>query len=63
MSVDTYLKGKRMSGNYRRYDVAGVEFHVANTLSNWAERVDLDVRRFLVWRRVKPRVEHQHRPT
>ena len=63
MSVDTYLKGKRTSGRYRRYDVEGVEFLVANTLSNWAQRVDLDVRRFLLWRRVKPRVEHQHRPT
>lgn len=63
MSVDTYLKGKRIGNRYRRYYPEGVEILVANTLSNWATSVDLDVRRFLLWMRVKPIVEHKHLPT
>jgi len=63
VSVDTYLKGKQVGNKYRRYKTDGVEILVANTLSGWAEAVRLDVRRFLLWRRVKPVVMHKHRPT
>lgn len=63
MSVDTYLKGKKIGNKYRRYKSEGVEILVANTLSGWAESVRLDVRRFLLWRRIKPQVMHKHRPT
>ena len=63
MSVDTYLKGKQIGNKYRRYKADGVEILVANTLTGWAESVRLDVRRFLLWRRIKPMVMHKHRPT
>ncbi len=63
MSVDTYLKGKKLEKKYRRYRQDGVEILVANSLSSWAEAVHLDVGRFLLWRRLKPRVMHKHRPT
>ncbi len=63
MSVDTYLQGKRIGDRYRSFHTGGVEILVANTLSSWAQQVTLDVRRFLIWRRVKPIVEHKHLPT
>lgn len=63
MSVDTYLKGKKMDNRYRRHKMDGVEILVANTLSSWAESVVVDVKRFLLWRRLKPMVMHKHRPT
>ena len=63
MSVDTYLKGKKMDNRYRRHKLDGVEILVANTLSSWAESVVVDVKRFLLWRRLKPMVLHKHRPT
>jgi len=63
VSVDTYLKGKKMDNRYRRHQLDGVEILVANTLSSWAESVVVDVKRFLLWRRLKPMVLHKHRPT
>lgn len=63
MSVDTYLKGKKMDNRYRRYKMDGVEILVANTLSSWAESVVVEAKRFLLWRRLKPMVMHKHRPT
>ena len=50
MSVDTYLKGKNTS----RYNVVrdgDVKILVAGALVRWAQRVELDARRFLMWRR------------
>ncbi len=63
MSVDTYLKGKQIDGRYSRYEDAGVVVLVADSLTRWATRVTLDAPRFLLWRRLKPVVEHQHHPT
>jgi hypothetical protein len=63
VSVDTYLKGKKIDNRYRRHKTDGVEILVANTLSNWAESVAVDVKRFLIWSRLKPMVQHKHRPT
>ncbi len=63
MSVDTYLKGKAVDGRYQRFAVGDVEVLVANTLVGWANKVTLDAPRFLLWRRFKPLVEHQHHPT
>ena len=63
MSVDTYLKGKRVAKKYRSYRQEGVEILVANPLSSWAESVRLDTKRFLLWNRLKPLVLHKHRPT
>ncbi len=63
MSVDTYLKDKQIDGRYSRYDERDVTVLVADTLTKWATRVTLDAPRFLLWRRLKPVVEHQHHPT
>lgn len=63
MSVDTYLKGKKLDNRYRRFKTDGVEILVANTLLNWAQSVTLDLRRFLIWKRLRPLVEHKHHPT
>lgn len=63
MSVDTYLKGKKIDNRYRRHKTDGVEILVADTLASWAESVVVDVRRFLIWSRLRPIVQHKHRPT
>lgn len=63
MSVDTYLKGKRIDNRYQRFNVAGSEVLVAFSLINWSQGVTLDSRRFLFWHRFKPIVEHRHHPT
>ena len=63
MSVDTYLKGKQIGTRYGHFTSGDVEILIANTLLNWAEGVSLDVKRFLLWQRFKPRVQHKHRPT
>lgn len=63
MSVDTYLKGKKIDNRYRRHQTDGVEILVANTLSGWAESVAVDVKRFLIWKKLQPIVQHKHRPT
>ena len=60
MSVDTYLRGKRVFGRYDSFDVGGVRVLVAKTLSNWAQAAALDMRGVPVFRRLKPVVEHQH---
>ena len=41
--------------------VRGLRTRFGSTLIH--DGVDLDVRRFLLWRRVKPIVEHKHLPT
>jgi hypothetical protein len=63
VSVDTYLKGKRLQNRYQRFDVGGNEVLVAFSLINWSESVTLDARRFLLRHRLKPIVEHRHHPT
>ena len=59
MSVDTYLKRKNTS----RYSVlrdGDVKILVAGSLVRWARRVELDARRFLVWRRFAVEVAPLH---
>ncbi len=63
MSVDTYLKGKRIDGNYSRHRAGEVEVLVANTLTRWGTRLTLDAPWFILGRRLKPQVEHEHHPT
>jgi hypothetical protein len=63
VSVDTYLKGKKVADKYRRHRQGGVEILVANSLASWAESVRLETKRFLIWSRLKPMVMHKHRPT
>ena len=63
MSVDTHLKGKRMTGRYRSYDEAGARVLVAHSLMGWGywhvpEAMNADS-----MARIKARVEHKHRPT
>ncbi len=62
MPVDTYLKGKNLS-RYRSMEQDGLRIHVAPALSTWAERVDIDVRRFLFWTVFAVEIEHRHQPT
>ena len=62
MSVDTHLKGKNTT-NYRRYREQGIEILVAHSLMSWAYGVALDRKQFLFWNRIKPVVEHKHRPS
>ena len=62
MSVDTYLKGKNLS----RYSVVrqdDVKVLVAFSLMQWAKRVELDVKQFLLWKSFDIEVEHKHGPT
>ncbi len=63
MSVDTYLKGKQTLGRYDSFEAGGVKVLVAKTLSNWAQAATLDMRGFLMFRRLRPVVAHQHHPT
>ena len=63
MSVDTHLKGKRITGRYRTYSVDGAQILVAHSLVDWAQAVRLEARRGVFGKRVKARVEHRHRPT
>ena len=62
MSVDTYLKGKNLS-KYQPLTVEGVELLVTPVLSQWASRVEVDVDRFLFWKRFDVIADHAHRPT
>ena len=62
MSVDTYLKGKILS-KYQPLEVEGVELLVTPVLSQWASRVEVDVDRFLFWKRFDVIADHAHRPT
>jgi hypothetical protein len=62
VSVDTYLKGKNLS----RYSVAqqdDVQILIAFSLMQWAKRVELDVKQFLLWKSFDIEVEHRHGPT
>ena len=62
MSVDTYLRGKNLS----RYSVVrqdDVQVLVAFSLMQWAKRVELDVKQFLLWKSFDIEVEHKHGPT
>ena len=62
MSVDTYLKGKNLSP-YSAVRQDDVEILVAPSLLQWAERVHLDARQFLVWKSFQVEAEHRHGPT
>ncbi len=63
MSVDTHLKGKRITGRYRTYSEGGAQVLVAHSLMGFAYAVRLEARRGLFGKRIKARAEHKHRPT
>lgn len=62
MSVDTYLKGKNLA-KYQAAEVEGIELLVTPVLSQWASRVEVEVSRFLFWKRFDVLADHRHRPT
>ncbi len=62
MSVDTYLKGKNLA-KYHPTQVEGVELLVTPVLAQWASRVEVEVNRFLFWKRFDVLADHRHRPT
>jgi hypothetical protein len=62
VSVDTHLIGKNLT-KYKRYQEGDVEVLISHSLLGWAYGVHLEAKRFLLWQRVKPMVEHKHRPT
>jgi hypothetical protein len=64
VSVDTYLKGKNTS-QYMRVEQDGLQILVAGGLQRFAERIELDAKKFLFWRSFDVWVEakHAHGPT
>jgi len=60
--VDTYLKGKNLS-RYVHREIEGVRVLVAPALQAWAERVNVDASKFLLWRKFEVEVAHRHQPT
>jgi len=63
VSVDTHLKGKRITNRYRRYSESGAQVLVAHSLMGWAYGVQLETRRGLFGKRIRAKVDHKHRPT
>ena len=64
MSVDTYLKGKNTS-KYQRVQQDGLEILIAAGLQRFAKRIELDAKKFLIWKSFDVWVEakHVHGPT
>ncbi len=62
MSVDTYLKGKRLSP-YHAVEQDGVRILVAPKLIEWAAAVRLEVKQFLIFKSFDVGAEHKHAPT
>ena len=62
MSVDTYLKRKNLT-KYQTQELDGIELLITPLLSQWASRVEVDIDRFLFWKRFDVIADHAHRPT
>ncbi|MBT5773520.1 MAG: hypothetical protein HOH95_03990 [Dehalococcoidia bacterium] len=62
MSVDTYLKRKNLT-KYQTQELDGIEVLITPVLSQWASRVEVDIDRFLFWKRFDVIADHAHRPT
>ncbi len=62
MSVDTYLKRKNLT-KYQTQELDGIELLITPVLSQWASRVEVDIDRFLFWKRFDVIADHAHRPT
>ena len=62
MSVDTYLKRKNLT-KYQAQELDGIEVLITPVLSQWASRVEVDIDRFLFWKRFDVIADHAHRPT
>ena len=48
---------------YQAMEVDGVELLVTPVLTQWARRVEVEVGRFLFWKRFDVFADHLHRPT
>jgi hypothetical protein len=62
VSVDTYLKRKNLS-KYQTRELNGIQVLVTPVLSQWASRVEIELNRFLFWKRFDVFADHLHRPT
>jgi hypothetical protein len=62
VSVDTYLKGKNTEP-YEKVEIDGLRVLISPTLTQWAQRVEVELNRFLFWRSFDVLVEHRHAPT
>ena len=62
MSVDTSLKRKNLT-KYQTQELDGIEVLITPVLSQWASRVEVDIDRFLFWKRFDVIADHAHRPT
>jgi hypothetical protein len=62
VSVDTYLKRKNLT-KYQTQELDGIELLITPLLSQWASRVEVDIDRFLFWKRFDVIADHAHRPT
>ncbi len=49
MSVDTYLKRKKLDG-YLRATVEDVKILTSRTMSTWGKTIWLDTKNFLLWK-------------
>lgn|GEM_PF-2072193 len=57
MSVDTYLKRKKLDG-YLRANVEDVKIHMSRTLSTWGKTIWLDAKNsFVLWKSFEVWVE------
>jgi hypothetical protein len=62
VSVDTSLKRKNLT-KYQTQELDGIEVLITPVLSQWASRVEVDIDRFLFWKRFDVIADHAHRPT
>jgi len=64
VSVDTYLKGKNTS-KYQRVEQDGLQILASDGLHRFAKRIELDAKKFLMWKSFDVWVEakHAHGPT
>jgi hypothetical protein len=62
VSVDTYLKRKNLS-RYQPLQLDDIEVLVTPQLRQWASRVEIEVHRFLLWKRFDVFADHRHQPT
>jgi hypothetical protein len=64
VSVDTYLKGKNLN-KYEMVEQDGLQILIPQGLGRFAKRIELDAKKFLVWKSfdVWVEVKHAHGPT
>jgi hypothetical protein len=48
---------------YQIQELDGIEVLITSVFSQWASRVEVDIDRFLFWKRFDVIADHPHRPT